>query len=64
MITLADIKKHIRQCKHRGVRYNWLGFVENKDLAPEVEALFSVGNNLWDWVKGNSKLWKLQDSIE
>lgn len=57
-ITLNDVKNHIRKCKQLGVGYNWLGFVENKDLTPEVEALFSSGsrNQMWDWVNGNSKL--------
>ena len=39
MITLSDVKKHIRKCKLYEVRYDWLGFVENKDLSPEVERI-------------------------
>lgn len=61
MITIRDVKKHIRQCKKQGRRYDWLGFVENKDLSPEVEALFSVGVHTWDWVNGNEKLRKLEE---
>lgn len=59
-ITLNDVKKHIRKCKRLGVRYDWLGFVENKNLTPEVEALFSVGIGWWDWVRGNSHLRELE----
>ncbi len=64
MITLTDVKKHIKVCKRKNVRYNWLGFVENQDLSPEVEALFSVGIGWWDWVKGNSKLWELEENTK
>lgn len=63
MITIRDVENHIRHCKKLQKRYNWLGFVENQDLSPEVEALFSVGNGWWDWVKGNQKLWALEASI-
>ena len=63
-ITIKDIKRHITYCIAHGVRYDWLGFVENKDLTPGVEVLFSVGNNLWDWVKGNDKLRTIERFME
>ena len=63
-IGINAVKKHIKYCKRYGKRYNWLGFVENKDLTPEVEALFYMGNGWWDWVKGNQKLWDLQESLQ
>jgi len=63
-ITLKDVKKHISWCKLHEFRYNWLGFVENKDLALEVESLFYMGNGWWDWVKGNNKLWALEKEVE
>jgi hypothetical protein len=58
-ITLKDVKKHISKCKRLGVRYDWLGFVENKDLTFEVQALFAVGWG-WDWVNGNEHLRALE----
>jgi hypothetical protein len=42
---------------------NWIAFVENKDLTPEVEALFSVYTScgpMYDWVNGNQKLRDLE----
>ena len=65
MITLAHIKAHIRKCKHENRRYNWLGFVENKDLSPNVEALFVVGFlHGWDWVNGNDKMKELEENTK
>jgi len=64
MITIADIKKHIHECKKHNRRYNWLAFVENKDLTPKVEALFYMGGDWWDWVKGNNKLWELEENTK
>jgi hypothetical protein len=65
MITLTDIKKHIHNCKKRNMRYDWLKFVENKDLTPEVEALFSAPiPGWWDWVNGNKKLKELEETTK
>ena len=68
VITLAAVKRHIKKCNRAGVRYNWLGFVENKDLSPEVEALFTfynhAGSPVYDWVNGNAKLRELEQEGE
>jgi hypothetical protein len=64
-ITLTDVKQRIKKCKKKGVRYDWLGFVENKDLTPEVTALFISPNGMmYDWVNGNNKLWQLEKETE
>ena len=66
-INLWLLKRHIRRCKIKGVKFNFLGFVENKDLTPEVESLFSFcspsGYCGYDWVNGNDKLKVLIDSL-
>mgnify|MGYP001584851602 CR=1 FL=1 len=63
-ITLAAVKQHIRKCKRLDRRFNWLGFVENADLTPEVEALFTFydlrGHPAYDWVKSNARLQQLE----
>jgi len=55
-INLWLLKRHIRRCKTKGVRFNFLGFVENKDLTSEVESLFSFcspsGYCGYDWING------------
>jgi len=60
MTTLNDLRKHIKNCKKKNRRYNFLGFVENKNLSPEVERLFTfykMGCACgYDWVNGNDKL--------
>lgn len=60
VITIKDVRHHIRMCLRRRYtrHYDFLGLLENKELTPEVEALFSWGSG-WDWVKGNKKLWNL-----
>ena len=62
-LTLSDIKRHIRKCKKNGWNYTFLGLVENRDLTPEVEALFTLttyeGATVYDWVKGNKLMEKL-----
>jgi hypothetical protein len=59
-VTLRDLKKHIKKCNRLGHRYNWLGYVETRDLSPEVEALFTLssptGSPAYNWVSGNEKL--------
>lgn len=66
-ITLWDVRRHIRKCKKKGVRYNWLGFVENRDLTPVVEALFTLPNPrgypAYDWVNGNAALKHLESEV-
>ena len=60
MITLNDLKKHIKNCRKNNRRYNFLGFVENEDLTPEVEKLFTfyrMGVACgYDWVNGNDRM--------
>lgn len=60
MLTIKNVKAHIKKCNKFGKRYNWLGFVENRDLTPEVENLFKFvspsGHIGYDWVHGNTKL--------
>ena len=67
MITLTMLKKHIKKCKTKGVRYNFLGLVENKDLANEVMGLFTCespeGYCGYDWINGNDKMDALIKSI-
>ena len=66
-IKLHDVKKHIKKCRRYKKRFDWLGFVENQDLSPEVEALFtfigSTGHIGYDWVNGNQKLKDLIKSV-
>lgn len=62
MITIKKVISHIKKCNKKGVRYNWLGFVENKDLSSEVKSLFAFDNGSYfgyDWVNGNDKLKEL-----
>ena len=63
-VTLSEIRKHIKRCNRRGERYDWLGFTENKDLAPDVEALFILVNPrglpAYNWVSGNEKLREME----
>lgn len=68
VITLKDLKAHLKRRHRKGLNYNLLGFVENKDLSWEVEKLFVVGqpgNYVgWDWVNGNSDMKELIKEIE
>ena len=66
LIKIADVKRHIKMCKKKHVRFNWLGFVENKDLSDEVEALFAHPTipGYYDWVNGNKRLQKLEKEVE
>jgi len=62
-ITLSILKKEIKR-QYRRIRqdkqyaFNFLGFVENKELSPEVEKLFTF-KAAYDWVNGNEKMKKL-----
>lgn len=65
-ITLSYLKKHIKKCKKKGVRFNFLGLVENRDLSPDVRRLFTfqgIGMSGYDWVNGNKKMKELIDSL-
>ena len=66
MITLTQLKKHIKKCKKKGIRYDFLRLVENADLTNEVKELFTFytqsGAQVYDWVKGNNKLKALIDN--
>ena len=65
MITIKDLKKEIKK-QHRRIKankqdgYNFLGFVENKDLTEEVINLFSItdktGSTWYNWVGGTEKM--------
>lgn len=63
MITIAKVKAHIKRRNKTGRRYDWLGFVENKDLHPDVENLFSFSSVAFDWVNGNSNLTELINEV-
>ena len=65
MIGTKELKKEIkRQCrrikKGKQYNYNFLGFVENTRLTPEVAMLFTVitpgGYTYYDWVNGTAKM--------
>jgi hypothetical protein len=62
-ITLSYLKKHIKKCNKKKIRYNFLGLVENRDLSPEVQSLFTFvtpsGFVGYDWVNGNDKMKEL-----
>ena len=63
-----EIKKQTREIKQgKRYSYNFLGFVENKELTPLVESYFKfvspTGYTGYDWVKGNEKMRKLIDEI-
>jgi hypothetical protein len=61
-VTLRLIKKHIKTCNKKGVKYNWLAYLETRDLTPEVEDLFVVTSSwgkrtrYYNWISGNEKL--------
>lgn len=68
-VTLKQLKTHIKRRYNKGQSYNLLGFLENKDLDPEVEALFiyrsyQYGARYYDWVNGNSEMKELIAQIE
>jgi len=67
MLTISKLKKHIKRCKAKHVRFNFLGLVENENLTPEVEGLFKFispsGYVGYDWVNGNQELKTLINTI-
>jgi hypothetical protein len=66
MLYLDDVEDHIAKCKAQGIRFDWLGFVENDDISSSVRALFESPSHpgYYDWVNGNEKLWKLEKEVE
>lgn len=62
MININDLKKHIKKRKAKKLNMNFLGFVENQDLTPEVVSYFSFAYG-YDWVNGNDKMKALVDSL-
>ena len=66
-IKMLQIKKHIRKCKRENCPMSFLGLVENKDLTPNVEALFTFvtpsGYTGYDWINGNEKMKQLIEEV-
>jgi len=66
-VTISEIKRHIKKSKKQNRPVNFLGLVENRELADGVEDLFKVvtetGQVWYNWIKGNSKLQKMTDEI-
>ena len=63
-ITIKEVKRYIKYCLRYNKVYDFLRLVENKDLTPEVEGLFSCGPGFWDWSRGNKKMRKIIEEIE
>jgi len=64
-ITMAELKKEIRRQNreiktNKRIDFSFLGFVENKDMTPEIEKLFTFhglsGYIGYDWIRGNEKM--------
>ena len=59
-ITKKDLIRRIKLRQRQGKRYDFLGFVENMDLTPEVISYFAYYRNGipvgYDWVNGNESL--------
>ena len=72
MVTIKDLEKEIKK-QYRGIKkgkrynYNFLGYVEDKDLSPEVENLFRVitpaGYTFYNWISGTETLKKFIKGI-
>ena len=69
MATIKDLQREIKR-QYRAIKegkqlgFNFLGYVENKDLSPEVENLFSFENMFgsragYNWISGNKRLKEL-----
>jgi len=69
LLTMGKLKSHIKRGlkRNNGQVLGLLGLVENKDLTPEVESLFTFYRNGipcgYDWVNGNDKLRELINTI-
>lgn len=68
MIRAPQLSAYIKKCIRKGIRFNFLGFVENKELSPLVESYFTViapsGARGYDWVNGNELLEELIEDIK
>lgn len=58
-----EVKRQYKRIKAKNQDgYNFLGFVENRDLTSEVENLFKIitpaGYTFYNWIKGNNKMEK------
>ena len=71
--TLTDLKREIKRQyreKKKGKRtdYNFLGYVENKDLTREVENIFKAvtptGYTYYNWVDGSEGMKDLIKTVE
>lgn len=67
-LTVKDLIKEIKRQHKEKMYVGFLGFVENKDLTPELESYFKLKNRFgmvagYDWVNGNDKLQKLINVI-
>ena len=68
-ITMSILKRHIKHSLKKYNQVGFLGLVENKDLTPEVEALFTYYNDKgmphgYNWVSGNDKMRALVAQIK
>lgn len=67
MLTIKDLKKHIKKRLKKGLKLDLLGFVENKDLSSDVEsyfALYGIGCIGYDWINGNNKMKMLIEELK
>lgn len=66
-ISLAKLRTHAKRCIKKGVRFNWLGFLEGKDLERNVEDLFRFSTPTgfvgYDWVHGNDCLKQFVEAL-
>lgn len=69
MITLTDLKKEIkRQAKKGNTNFNFLGYVENEFLSPDVRDYYfkcfqQNGVAFYNWISGNENLKQLIKEI-
>jgi len=67
MIHKNDLIKEIKRQYKNKKTFNFLGFVENKDLDKKVENYFKIidsrGRIWYDWINGNDKLKQLIDEV-
>ena len=63
-IEKEDNSREYKEFKKQLITFNFLGFIENKELSREVEDYFKFINRFgavvgYDWVNGNEKLKQL-----
>lgn len=64
ILTLSELKKHIKRKLKKNEKFDFLSLTENRDLSSDVERLFSFPlYNGYDWVKGNKYLHNLIEEI-